>query len=115
MVIRNKMRSLFINGGYWDEDEFSVNYEQKRWESIPLFPNDGIPMEMLASGGMQMMRWETVEENMRIADKLATRVFQFNPKIKIFFTMLPRYYMAQIALEPHLREWRKIFITIGYI
>ena len=100
-----KMKLLFGQRGIWDDDEYSIKYDIGHWEELQGYPNDVVPLENLVSNGTRIIRKETVSENMELFELLSIKIKEFNPSIKIIFTMMPRYYMSQDALRPHLDAW----------
>lgn len=58
---------------------------------------------------------DTIQENIALFYQFLDRIYQINPKMKVYLTLLPRYYDAQQQANitfPQYNDWKNMFYTI---
>lgn len=101
--VREVMSLLFGNKGNCVVDR----REYARWTHIEKY--EPIDSRKLFAGIVQKRYEDTITENKHIIKLMVEKIQELNPKIKIIFTLLPRYIMMERVSAPFMAEWKAEF------
>lgn len=96
------MKELFV-----DWNLFDLLGEENRWKHIEC--DEPLDVKLLESSIVENRFESTIKENKEILKRFLEEIRKFNPKMKIIFTLIPRYITMEKVTEIVLSSWKKEF------
>lgn len=71
-----------------------------------------LPANLIIGSGIRKRFEKTIQENLNIIEKFINEIRIKNPKMKIVFTLIPKYISIEKAVEPVIYTWKKEFLQV---